>query len=140
MLDHQHFGKQEEFFQKMCREEVTFSELKKFIADRELAKIHYRMNQILGEIGRDCNASNTHFIKESFTKFGKIKMLRDIIKNIPDYNLDSYVGVIDTCNIALNGAENCDIIIGRATEDELQIYVYELMKTWEEKKNKRKEK
>lgn len=123
------------FFEKMRAGQVELPELKKFIADKQINKINDIMNQKLDRI---INKPVIFTSKMDAMELGKLGAITSMRLNMDYRNLDIFVALVDACNIALNGEENCDIIVGKATEDELQIYVYELMKQFEEKKSKQK--
>lgn len=130
------------FFHRMCAEQVELFELKMFVVRKQLEKISDIITKKIDEINKKKNASSYNITIEDraelLCELTRLETIISIIQNCDKNNLDSRIGVIDTCNITLNGEENCDIIIGKATEDELQIYVYELMKQFEKNKSKQK--
>lgn len=120
----------ERFFQRMCLEQVELPELRRFVAKEQLLKINNQIEQKLGEW-------ELYGLKDTkdFIELGKTKAINTVLKVALLTNSEGYISTIDACNIALNGEENCDIIVGKATEDELQVYVYKLMKQAEDKKS-----
>lgn len=122
------------FFNCMCKELITLPELKKFVASKQLDKIQDIIFQQLNKIMNQ--SITTENIEEISFELSKIQDIINRMQNCDTNNLNSYISTVDACNIALNGVEACDIIVEKATEDELQIYVYGLMKQSEEEKMK----
>lgn len=120
------------FFNCMCKELITLPELKKFVASKQLDKIQDIIFQQLNKIMNQ--SITTENIEEISFELSKIQDIINRMQNCDTNNLNSYISTVDACNIALNGEEACDIIVEKATEDELQIYVYGLMKQAEEEK------
>lgn len=134
-----------EFFQRMCAEQVKLPELKRFIAVKQLGKLNDQIGQRLSEIKQTLNIymkqANDGEVEDSsqmlqkldeiMEEMVKLESMNKELKTVDITNMNGYIAIVDSCNIALNGEENCDIIIGKATADELQIYIYQLMKQFE---------
>ena len=126
------------FFNCMCKELITLPELKKFVASKQLDKIQ---NIIFQRLNKLMNQNiTTENIGEISFELSEMQNIINKMKNCDINDLNSYISTVDACNIALNGEETCDIIVEKATTDELQIYVYELMKQAEEEKPKKQSK
>lgn len=118
------------FFQRMCAEQIELPELKKFVAGKQRDKIQYKIGQ---ELDRLLKKPIIFTNRVDTRELGRLGAINEVMLNMDWHNLDVFIGVVDACNITLNGEDNCDIIVGKATEDELKSYVYNLMKQFEEK-------
>lgn len=137
------------FFEKMCKKEVELTELKKFVALKQHQNLNDKINKRLKEISSKFSLMLSHIYEKDVYKnmemvaeyqreLTTLNMVNKMLTTVDYKNLDRSITTIDICNIILNEEENCDIIVGQATEDELKSYVYELMKQFEEDKNKQK--
>lgn len=126
--------KELEFYKRMCLEQVSLLELKTFILLDQEQKLFNQLDQKADKLYIEVKNAVAMSLEQRIkfaSEFSKIKTIIQLRQTMEHFNLDGEIAIIDACNIVLNGKENCDIIIGEATEDELQIYVYNLMKQFE---------
>lgn len=133
MLDHMDNSSDKEFYQHMCSEQTNFQEMKRFVAKKQLEKLQIMIVKKQDDIYQRLSDSTdiTDIQDNDFIELGKLKALYSILELLRLSNLEECIDTIDACNIILNGEENCDIIIKKATEEELHLYIYNKMKQFE---------